>query len=155
MSERDVLRAILGEEIIAIHHIGSTSIPGMMAKPIIDILIEVRAIEAIDDYNSQMQWAGYVVKGEYGIPGRRFFYKGQNARTHHVHAFNAGTHDIKRHLNFRDYLINHPAMASEYAELKKGLAVKFRFDIDGYCDGKNDFIKNIESIACQAGGQKS
>lgn len=91
-----------------LHHIGSTSVPGLMAKPVIDILIEVADVTAMDGYDGAMKAIGYIPKGEFGIPGRRFYLKGLYDRTHHIHAFNFGTPDVLRHLAFRDYLITHP-----------------------------------------------
>ncbi|SHH73166.1 GrpB domain, predicted nucleotidyltransferase, UPF0157 family [Clostridium collagenovorans DSM 3089] len=147
--EAHKLRDILKDEIVEIHHIGSTSIPNMSAKPVIDILLEVRDINAIDYYNEKIQQIGYIPKGEYGIRNRRFFLKGENDRTHHIHAFETGDTEIKRHLNFRDYMINHPEEAEEYKNLKKDLAYKFKYDIDKYIEGKDAFIKNIDLKAKQ------
>lgn len=145
--EAKVICNIMDNEIVEIHHIGSTSIPNIYAKPVIDILIGVKDIENIDKYNKEMEKLGYIAKGENGIPGRRFFLKGLYNRTHHVHIFQAGSLEIKRHLNFRDYMIAHPKEAQQYEELKKELAVKFKYDIEGYCDGKNAFIKDIDNKA--------
>jgi GrpB-like predicted nucleotidyltransferase (UPF0157 family) len=142
------LRSIFGGELIEIHHIGSTSIPDMDAKPIIDILMVVRDIQKIDIYNNEMQNIGYIPKGEYGIPGRRFFIKGDELRhTHHIHVFQKGHADIARHLDFRDYLIAHPEDASEYARLKHGLAGRHLLDIESYLVGKKQFIMRIDQKA--------
>jgi GrpB-like predicted nucleotidyltransferase (UPF0157 family) len=142
------LRSIFGGELIEIYHIGSTSIPGMDAKPIIDILMVVHNIQKIDTYNKNMQNVGYIPKGEYGIPGRRFFIKGDELHhTHHLHVFQQGHADIARHINFRDYLIAHPKDASEYALLKQKLANRYPLDIDAYQAGKDQFIKGIDQKA--------
>jgi len=138
---------IMGKEILKIHHIGSTSIPGIVAKPIIDILVEVRNIENIDLYNESLENRGYIAKGEYGIENRRFFLKGVYNRTHHIHVFETGNSEIKRHTNFRDYMIEHPEDAKQYGELKKELATKFKYDNEGYCNGKDTFIKKIDKKA--------
>lgn len=147
--EAHKLRNIFKDEIVEIHHIGSTSIPNMSAKPVIDILLEVRDINAIDSYNEKIQKIGYIPKGEYGIRNRRFFLKGENDRTHHIHAFETGDTEIKRHLNFRDYMINHPQEAKKYNNLKKDLAYKFKYDIEKYIEGKDAFIKSIDLKAKQ------
>lgn len=147
--ESQKLINIFGEEVISIHHIGSTSIPGIYAKPVIDILIEVREIEIIDRFNSAMESIGYIAKGENGIEGRRYFFKGLYDRTHHVHIFQSGSEEISRHLNFRDYMIAHPEEAKQYGELKKQLAERFKYDIEGYCDGKDAFIKEIDRKALE------
>ncbi len=100
---------VLGSELLEIHHIGSTSIPGIYAKPIIDILGGARKIEDIDPYNDAMARIGYGARGEFGLPGRRFFVKGVPKRTHHLHIFESGNTELTRHLAFRDYMIAHPA----------------------------------------------
>ncbi len=140
---------VLGSELLEIHHIGSTSIPGIYAKPIIDILGGARKIEDIDKYTDAMARIGYEAWGEFGLPGRRFFVKGVPKRTHNLHIFEAGNTEITRHLAFRDYMIAHPADAQQYSELKKELAEKHKGDIDGYCDGKDAFVKAMERKAIE------
>jgi len=138
------LASIFGSELISIHHIGSTSIPGLSAKPIIDIMPVVRDIERIDALNSVFEQHGYKARGEYGIPGRRYFVKGSDARrTHHVHSYVPDNPEVKRHLDFRDYLIAHPDEARRYANLKQDLARQFPHNIEGYMAGKDAFIKAI------------
>lgn len=112
--EASILRTIFGSEISEIHHIGSTSVPGLKAKPIIDIMPVVRDIHRIDAFNGAMIAIGYEPKGENGIIGRRFFQKGGNNRTHHVHVFESGNPEVERHLAFRDYLREHPEEAKPY-----------------------------------------
>ncbi|MFD2506886.1 GrpB family protein [Halalkalibacter alkalisediminis] len=85
--EKEKLQCILRSEIEEIHHIGSTSINGMHAKPIIDILVVVKHIEKMDDYNEPLFEIGYEAQGENGLSGRRFFIKGGDERTHHVHMY--------------------------------------------------------------------
>ena len=147
-AEADELAAIFGQEVIAIHHIGSTAIPGISAKPIIDMLVEVQDIEKIDEFNEEMIQLGYQPKGEFGIPGRRFFIKGDDAnRTHHIHTFQTGHPRIERYLNFRDYMMAHPEEAQAYSRLKEELTRRFPEDIEGYMAGKDEFIKEIERKA--------
>ena len=86
-TEARAVRAILGEELIAIHHIGSTAVEGLAAKPIIDILAVVRNLENAEAYDSRFEELGYECMGEYGIPGRRYFRKGGEERTHQIHMF--------------------------------------------------------------------
>lgn len=147
--EVDRILPILKNEIIAMHHIGSTSIPGMWAKPIIDILLEVRDIAKIDQYNEAMVNLGYEPRGELGIPGRRYFSREEPAdvRTHHIHAYQSGDFGIERHLAFRDYMIAHPKAAQEYANLKRELARRYPSDIDAYIEGKEGFVSEMESKA--------
>ncbi|NFV13981.1 GrpB family protein [Clostridium sp. FAM 1755] len=145
--EADKIYNIMKEEIVKIHHIGSTSIKGIYAKPVIDILVEVQDINNVDNYNKKMKSLGYIAKCEYGIKGRRFFLKGLYHRTHHVHIFEKGDSEIERHINFRDYMREHKEEAKQYEELKKELALEFRYDIDSYCEGKDSFIKKIDEKA--------
>src|SRR5579875_4114236 len=112
--EADELNKIFGQNLIEIHHIGSTSVPGLPAKPIIDIMPVVRRIEQVDVCNAQMEAFGYECMGEFGIPGRRYFRKGGDNRTHQVHVFEYGDANVVRHLAFREYLKVHPEDAQTY-----------------------------------------
>ena len=94
-----------------------------------------------------MACIGYEARGEFGLPGRRFFVKGIPKRTHNVHIFRAGSLEISRHLAFRDYMIAHPDDARKYSELKQKLAIRYKGDINGYCDGKDAFVKDMEKKA--------
>ncbi len=138
----------LGLEMVAIHHIGSTAIPGIGAKPIIDILVEVRDIERIDALNGEMARLGYEARGELGISGRRYFVKGgDETRTHHLHIFQAGNPEVERHLTFRDYVRSHPHEARAYGRLKEELARRYPEDIEHYVEGKDGFVKEMDRRA--------
>jgi GrpB-like predicted nucleotidyltransferase (UPF0157 family)/uncharacterized protein YciI len=144
-AEAEQIKGALGDTLLEIHHIGSTSIPGIVAKPIIDILPVVKDIHAIDRLTPSLEALGYESRGEFGMPGRRFFIKRQNGkRTFNVHIFEEGHPDIERHFRFRDYMRAHPDEALAYSELKKDLVIKFPDDIEQYCWGKEDFVKAIE-----------
>ncbi|MFC0189442.1 GrpB family protein [Fictibacillus aquaticus] len=147
--EAQQLRNVFGDLIIAIHHIGSTSIPGLAAKPVIDILPVVNDIEAVDRYNEQMVQMGYEPRGEYGISGRRYFPKGGNERTHHVHAYEDGSPEIERHLAFRDYLSTHETEREQYSTLKLELAKQFPHDIESYIKGKHELAQSIDTRASE------
>jgi len=138
----------LGASILAIHHIGSTAIPGIMAKPTLDLLAEVPNLDEIDELNPRMEALGYAPRGENGIPGRRYFIK-LAGETHfcHIHMFLTGNQEIIRHINFRDYLIAHPAEAEAYSRLKAALAAQFPYDSVSYTDGKEQFIREIDRKA--------
>ena len=141
----------MGENVVTIHHIGSTAIPSIYAKPIIDFLIEVKDIAQVDEYNAGMAVLGYQAMGEFGISDRRFFLKNSASgkRTHHLHTFEAESPEIKRHLAFRDYTIAHSEVAQKYSELKRELAKKYPEDIQAYMNGKNGFIKEVEKKALE------
>lgn len=148
-AEAKLVAAALGGNVSAVHHVGSTAIPGIYAKPVIDLLVEVRDLSEVDRRSPSMASEGYEVMGEYGIPGRRYFRKDDEAgvRTHHVHVFEAGSAEVVRHLAFRDYMLAHPSDAQEYSELKRGLAQQHPQDMDGYIDGKDGFIKEMDRRA--------
>ncbi|CAH0232027.1 hypothetical protein SRABI96_02702 [Peribacillus sp. Bi96] len=141
------LQDIFGDELIGLYHIGSTAIPAIHAKPVIDILAVVRSIERVVGFNQKMEQIGYEARGENGIAGRRFFSKGGNERTHHIHMFQKGHEEIARHLAFRDYMLAHSYEAQRYSQLKQRLAAQFPNDINGYVNGKNDFIKEMDERA--------
>ena len=146
--EAQKLKAIFNEEVIHIHHIGSTSVKELKAKPIIDIMLVVKNIEKIDSFNKQMAHIDYESLGEYGIPGRRYFRKRKEERTHHVHIFDyKNRSDIERHLAFRDYLRAHKEVAKEYGKLKEKLAKKYPEDMNSYVDGKDKYVKEIQTKA--------
>jgi GrpB-like predicted nucleotidyltransferase (UPF0157 family) len=145
------IEAALGDIPIRLHHIGSTAVPGLCAKPVIDMLLEVADLNHLDARKLVLEALGYEAKGEFGIPGRRYFRRdaANGIRTHQVHAFVAATEAVNRHLAFRDYLRAHPAVAQAYGALKARLAEKFVLDPDGYMDGKDAFIKGHEAKALQ------
>ena len=145
--EAMLLREVLGEEAMGIFHIGSTSVPGLKSKPIIDILIAVRDISRVDGFKREMEEVGYAALGENGIPGRRYFQKGVDDHSHHVHMFESGNPEIERHIAFRDYLRAHPQVAEKYGTLKAGLAEKHPYDIDSYQSGKGAMIFEIQEEA--------
>ncbi|MFS0562314.1 GrpB family protein [Terribacillus sp. 179-K 1B1 HS] len=147
--EAKKLKSIFGNEIVDVNHIGSTSVPELKAKPIIDILPVVKDIRIVDDFNDEMKNAGYDPKGENGIPGRRYFQKGGDNRTHHIHIYQLGSHEIERHVAFRDYLRCHPVAKQCYGELKEKLAERYPYDIASYILGKEQLVKTIEAKAME------
>ncbi len=140
-----------GDNVMAVHHTGSTSIAAIYAKPIIDMLVEVREIAKVDDQNLAIQALGYEVKSEFGILGRRYFRKDNEAgiRTHHIHIFEANSVQVKRHLAFRNYMRVHAEDAQKYSQLKQKLAKMYPNDRDGYVNGKDGFIKEIDKKAAE------
>lgn len=138
------IAAVLGADLVAIHHAGSTAIPGIRAKPTIDFVVVARSLDALDACADAMQALGYAVRGELGIPGRRFFTRNDGtARTHNVHSFAAGNPEIERMLSLRDYLRTHPADAQAYSHLKEELSRRFPNDVSSYTNGKSAFIEEI------------
>lgn len=147
-AEEKKIRAILGDNCAAVYHIGSTSVPGLAAKPVIDIMPVVYDLKAVDLVADDFRQIGYEYMGEWGIPGRRYLRKGGNQRTHHLHIFaQSDTENIRSNLAFPNYLRTHEAVKQEYALLKKKLAAQFPYDIEAYCKGKDAFIKAVDAAA--------
>lgn len=147
-AEKTLLLDVFSGLAISIHHIGSTAIPGIKAKPVIDIMIIAQDIEKVDELNPAMIQLGYNPHGEYGIPGRRYFNKDtEGVRSHHVHSYAPGNPEIEAHLNFRDYLRAHPDEAQAYSQLKETLAAQYRHDSVTYTESKSDFVQRILNLA--------
>ncbi|GAA0338022.1 hypothetical protein GCM10008967_30380 [Bacillus carboniphilus] len=142
--EASALKEIFKDIIIDIFHIGSTSIPTIgFAKPIIDILIVVEDIEQVDPLNNKMTQLGYSPKSENGIPGRRYFSKGGEQRTHHVHVYHKGNENIQIHLNFQAYLLENPDIAKQYGQLKQSLLEKYPDIHHKYQEEKQEFVDQL------------
>jgi len=142
--EEKLLKEIFINELVDIFHIGSTSVPAIgYAKPIIDILMIVKNIDKVDAYNNKMQTFGYEPRGENGISGRRYFPKGKDKRTHHVHIYQIGNKNIEIHLSFKNYLSNYPEEAIKYGKLKIELANKFKDHTHQYQKGKEAFVHEL------------
>jgi len=146
-AESLLIKTLLGGVAKSIHHIGSTSVPGLSAKPVIDILLEVSNINELDTYNYAMTHAGYVARGENGISGRRYFIKGGDHRSHQVHAFAVGNMQVLRHLAFRDFLRKNKDIAGEYAEIKHSAALLSKNDAHRYSALKANFIEQHLRLA--------
>ncbi|MBK0167467.1 GrpB family protein [Klebsiella sp. S69] len=146
-AESLLIRTLLGGVVKRVHHIGSTSVPGLSAKPVIDILLEVSDVNELDTYNSAMVRGRYVACGENGITGRRFFTKGGDQRSHHVHAFAVGDMQVSRHLAFRDYLRENRDIAGQYAEVKHSAALLSRNNAHRYSALKAGFIEHHLRLA--------
>lgn len=142
--EANRLSEIFGTELVEIHHIGSTSVEGLLAKPIIDILLVVKSIVRIDEFTSLMIAIGYEPRGENGLQGRRFFQKGGDVRTYHLHFYEKGNDEVVRHLAFRNYLRTHPDAAKEYGNVKKKLSQCYPNDIESYKEGKERLVSEIQ-----------
>lgn len=151
------LLEIFGELAIDIQHIGSTAIPAMPAKPIIDVMVVVRDICLVDEMNEKMQVAGYVPKGENGIQGRRYFQRFAEDNinhTQHIHCFEQGNEQIEKHLMFRDYLLVDKEAFTQYKLIKLEAYQKYRFDSSQYTEHKSSCINLILNKAKQFYGEK-
>jgi GrpB-like predicted nucleotidyltransferase (UPF0157 family) len=142
--ERDRLLAALAPAVTRIEHVGSTSVPGLAAKPIIDMMAAVPALPPLPEVCRTLRSLGYEDRGEAGVPGRIVFVLGPYAcRTHSLHACVADGPFWRDHLVFRDHLRAHAGDAVRYAALKRRLAAAHPTDRGAYTTGKDDFVREI------------
>ena len=139
------LQDALGQLAIDIEHVGSTSVEGLSAKPIIDIDVVVEDNTVLKDAVAALERAGYEHEGDLGIPGREAFrYEGkEHLRTHHLYVCPKDSPELKRHVAFRDHLRCHPEAVKEYSRIKEEGAKLYPYDIDGYIEYKSPFINRI------------
>jgi len=134
------LRAALGEAALRIDHIGSTSVPGLAAKPIIDIQISVVALEPVEPYRLPLEGLGFVFRADNMERTKRYFREAPGTRRTHIHVRRAGSWSEQFALLFRDYMRTHGEDAAQYAALKRDLAKQYAADRHGYTDAKDPFI---------------
>jgi GrpB-like predicted nucleotidyltransferase (UPF0157 family) len=144
--ERAALQAALGGLALNIQHVGSTAIPGMVAKPILDIAIAVRDFEDGLACVVPLEKLGYEYRGVVGVISRHYFSKGE-PRTHHIHMYAISSPDWENQLLFRDYLRAHPDWARAYADLKQEMAQRYSQDREAYMLAKGPFIQEILRLA--------
>ncbi|MCH4267262.1 MAG: GrpB family protein [Brevundimonas sp.] len=147
--EADAVTAAVAPVEVTLHHIGSTAVPAIQAKPIIDILGEASCLQAIDRSASRLEAIGYEAMGAYGIEGRRYFRKTavDGVRTHHLHVFEIGAPQIARHLAFRDYLRAFPDRAMAYSALKARIVAGLGSDGATYQEDKAAFVEALNAEA--------
>jgi GrpB-like predicted nucleotidyltransferase (UPF0157 family) len=139
--EKEILLSVLGDQVLDVQHIGSTSVPGVKAKPIIDIVVALKKIKDVENLIESVEKLGYEYKHEAGISGRRFFVKGsEKNRTHYIHMVKLGGRQWKNLTNFREYLLEDKKNIKEYNELKESLAREHKDDRDMYTKKKSFFI---------------
>lgn len=134
---------------LAIEHTGSTAVPNLSAKPILDLLAGWTLPEHREPAIDAFQAAGYVYRGEQGIPGRDFFRRGE-PRQYHLHLARTDSVFGRDHRAFRDYLRAHADVAAEYGRLKRSLAEEYPSDRTSYIDGKTAFVKDVLARALSA-----
>jgi GrpB-like predicted nucleotidyltransferase (UPF0157 family) len=154
--KNDIMKAI-GNKVAAIEHIGSTAVPGLGAKPIIDIMVGLQKLGDADDCIEPLKKIGYeyVPELEAEIPERRYFHKGPSnvpKKHYHLHMVQLDGEFWKRQILFRDYLSTHSDLAQEYFRLKKELAARYRLNREAYTEAKTSFIK---STIAKARSEKS
>ncbi|HEY2422000.1 MAG TPA: GrpB family protein [Neobacillus sp.] len=150
--EQRILKGIFCDKAIAIEHIGSTSIEGLGAKPIVDIMVGVSHLNEVDEFIEPLKKVGYEYVFHKEFPNRRFFRKGQwRAGTHHLHIYQYESEEWKNHILFRNYLRTHPDQLKQYQQLKKDLAEKYHFERAAYTKAKEPFILTVIKKAKEKG----
>ena len=133
---------------LRVEHVGSTSVPGLWAKPILDIDVSIPSMADFPEAVRRLATLGYRHKGDLGIPTRESFaYEGEaDFMSQHFYVCPADSPELKRHLTLRDYLRAHPDARDEYSRLKREGAGLYPHDIDGYIDHKGPFIQKIYGL---------
>ena len=139
------LMAVLDGLVLSVEHVGSTSVPGLAAKPIIDIDVVIEDTDCFEKVKAALEMIGYQHEGDLGIHGREAFkYDGkEHLRKHHLYVCAKDSDELKRHLSFRDYLRTHSDAVKEYGRIKEEGARLYPNDIDSYIEYKAPFIENI------------
>lgn len=143
-AERTRLQNALRNDVLAVEHIGSTAVPGLAAKPILDIGVAVADFEAAFALVPRVEALGYTFRGEQGIPRRHYFVQGPHEkRTHHLHMLEQSNPEWRDLLGFRDRLRAQPETVQAYEALKRQLAEQYPNDREGYTNGKYHFIRTV------------
>lgn len=137
---RDSLAGALGETALAIEHVGSTSVPGLTAKPVIDIDVVVKRSD-LPLAISKLQTAGYLHVGDQGIPDREAFKQTGGQHAHHLYVCLEESAELARHILFRNFLRANPEYVEAYGQLKRQLAEIYRYDRVAYTESKSEFIR--------------
>jgi GrpB-like predicted nucleotidyltransferase (UPF0157 family) len=140
---RDFVLPVLIDLQVKIEHVGSTSIPGLAAKPIVDIDVAVSTQGDLQTAIQRLATLGYVHEGDLGATGREAFIPPYGIAWHHLYVCTVENDEYKRHILFRDYLRTHPTDAKMYGDLKIELALRFHNDRVAYSNAKSDFVKGI------------
>ena len=137
---RSSLSAALGDVAIAVEHVGSTAVPGLASKPILDVDVVVSSATEVAQAIRRLGELGYQHVGDQGVTGREAFESPHDSCPHHLYLVVRGSEPLRNHIRFRDYLRTHPHTAREYERLKHKLAEQFREDREGYTQGKAEFV---------------
>ncbi|MFF4259784.1 GrpB family protein [Streptomyces sp. NPDC001663] len=137
------LRDALGDVAVRIDHIGSTAVPGLAAKPIVDVQISVRSLEPLDAYRTPLEGMGFVYRADNAERTKRYFREPPGHRRTHIHVRQLGSFSQQFALLFRDYLRTAPSAAAEYAAVKRRCAADFHDDRAGYVAAKDPFVWDI------------
>ena len=149
-------KAALGPLALRVDHVGSTSVPGLGAKPIVDLDVVIESPALLPPVVDKLAALGYSHKGDLGIPGREAFGReddtvprdgsGRAWPAHHLYVCARESRELHRHVRFRDYLRSHPDSAASYEALKRALAQRHPHDIESYIEGKSEFVEGILAV---------
>lgn len=142
------IEGALGDLIIGIEHVGSTSVEGMSAKPCIDMDVIIEDYAAFDAVVSKLGAIGYIHEGNLGIPDREAFqyFDKSHLKTHHLYVCPQYSRELRRHITFRDYLRNHEEAVREYSRVKETAARMFPDNIDKYMEYKSPCIEELYQL---------
>ncbi|PDZ71351.1 GrpB family protein [Bacillus pseudomycoides] len=140
-----MIESYIGDLILRIEHVGSTSVEGLAAKPIIDIDVVIESYDLLPDIIERLEKEGYHHQGDLGVEGREAFQinNEDNFMKYHLYVCPKDGKGYLEHVALRDYLSANEGARKEYEELKYRLAENYRYNIDGYCEAKTDFVKGI------------
>jgi GrpB-like predicted nucleotidyltransferase (UPF0157 family) len=139
---RDRAQAALGEVAVRIEHVGSTSVPGLPAKDLIDMVVVVSSDEDVPEAIARLGALGYVAKGNLGVEGREAFAWPEGEKRHHLYVSPSTSPELRAQVAFRDRLCSDPGLAAEYVALKRELAARYRDDRPAYTNAKTEFIES-------------
>jgi len=139
---RDRAQEALGEVAIGIEHVGSTAVPGLPAKDLIDMVVVIESEDDLTEAISRLEAIGYEARGSLGVEGREAFWWPEGEKRHHLYVSPKTSAELQAQVAFRDLLLSDPALAQDYVELKRELAERFRDDRSGYTEGKTEFIES-------------
>ncbi|WP_124114147.1 GrpB family protein [Paenibacillus xylanexedens] len=150
---KSILEHRLGDLVLRIEHVGSTAVPGLAAKPILDIDVVIDSMDLLPDVIQGLESLGYDHEGNFGVENREAFAR-KDANVpysivkiqkpeHHLYVCNKESKELLKHISFRDTLISNPEFVVEYANLKKELAIKYRENRQSYTDGKTEFVNKV------------
>ena len=147
---RQMLDDTIGAYLQTIEHVGSTSVEGLGAKPVIDVDAVLRSADDFRAVRAALEACGYQHQGDLGLPGREAFFRPKdyndwerNTMKYHLYVCFPDAVPYREHLAFRDYLRAHPQARQDYQQLKEQLAEQFRYDVDSYCERKTEFVRSI------------
>src|SRR5580765_2888992 len=139
---RDRAQEALGEVAIGIEHVGSTAVPGLPAKDLIDMVVVIESEDDLPEAISRLEAIGYEARGSLGVEGREAFWWPEGEKRHHLYVSPQTSAELQAQVAFRDLLLSDPALAQDYVELKRELAERFRDDRSRYTEGKTEFIES-------------